>query len=276
MEKNDVLEANIKLHTQLSSCYKETEPHYKPENVNRVKNILKTLSGNESSRKLLDVGCGMGFIIDIAKEFYEQIYGIDITPAMLEKVIQKSEKCQIHLQIAKVENLPFDENFFDTVSAYAFIHHLHDLTPAFKEIFKVLKPGGMLYTDTDPNYYFWKEFTEIDQNKDYSDIVEREIDAINFKAKELMEKFDIDPQTLNTAESLKHRHGGFKEDEIRETLLKVGFSEVKINYEWFLGEAKLLHSVNNEELMQKYRDHLKEMLPLSRHLFKYIQIIAKK
>ena len=276
MKKNDVLKANIELHTQLSCSYKEAEPHYKPENVQRVRNVLKTISGNGSSKRLLDVGCGMGFIIDIAKEFYQEICGVDITPAMIEKVNKECKNCQIDLRIAEAEDLPFENNSFDTVSAFAFLHHLYDLRPALEEIFRVLKKGGILYSDTDPNFYFWQSFNNIDQDKKYSDIVDREINGINYKDKELKDKYNVEPYVLNTAESLKHKYGGFKEDEIKELLYSIGFSKVEINYEWFLGEAKLLHRINNDKMMQEFRDHLKEMLPLSRHLFKYIQIFAKK
>ena len=43
---------------------------------------------------------------------------------------------------------------FNCVSCYAMLHHLLDHEKLFKECFRILKPGGTLYTDHDPNYFF--------------------------------------------------------------------------------------------------------------------------
>lgn len=276
VSKEDVLKANIELHTQLADVYKESEPHYRPENRARVEEIIRSLSTDKGEGVLLDVGCGIGFIIDIAKKYFSRIVGIDITEAMLEKVDTSSDSCDIEVKVAEIENMPFDGNSYDVVTAYAVIHHLHELKPAFQEIHRVLKPGGSFYTDTDPNYYFWEAFTELPQNGQYSASVKREVDAVQSKDKELQEKFGISPDILNTAEVLKHDAGGFKAEDLESLLYEVGFSEVKIHYEWFVGEARVIHSDDTRESVEQIRLIMHELLPLTRHLFKYLRIMAVK
>ena len=92
---NDVIEANVELHTALSNVYRDIEPHYREENIKKIKKIIEKLKHQSNGESLLDIGCGMGFIIDIAKEYFSTIKGIDITPAMLEKVDTDCDKCDI-------------------------------------------------------------------------------------------------------------------------------------------------------------------------------------
>lgn len=276
LDREQVIQANIQLHTHLASQYRTSEPHYRPENVNRVASIVQAFAKTAPVSKLLDVGCGMGFMIDIAKQSFDEIEGIDVTPAMLQQIDTKSDRCKIHLQIAQIEKMPFAESTFGACTAYAVLHHLHDLIPAFKEIYRVLKPGGVFYTDTDPNHYFWKAFSNTPDSEDYTDIVKRELYAVKYKDQELESEFGVDPKVLRDAEMIKHVAGGLREEDLRLVLTTIGFSSVEIRYEWFLGEAKLIHSGHPQSTVDAVRNHLRDMLPLSRHLFKYVSILATK
>lgn len=275
VSRQDVLKANIELHTQLAAVYKDTEPHYRPENRARVDAILRELAASGNGA-LLDVGCGMGFVIDLAKHHFRRIDGIDITEAMLERVDTTGTGCDIRVRVAEVEALPFADASYDVATAYAVIHHLHSLEPAFREICRVLKPGGWFYTDTDPNYYFWEALKGLPEQGAYAPFVAKEIEAVRHKDQELQDKFGVPTELLNIAEVLKHDSGGFKAEELEALLRKVGFSQAKVCYEWFLGEARVIHSADTQGSADQIRMMLNEMLPLTRHLFKYLRIMARK
>lgn len=55
-----------------------------------------------------------------------------------------------------------------------------------------------------------------------------------------------------------------------------GFSKTKIRYNWFLGEGKIIHGEKTKESVTVVREYMDDLLPLSRHLFKYVSIYAKK
>jgi len=274
--KAQVLQANIDLHTKLADVYKETEPHYRPENRARVENILVDLAKSAGNDSLLDIGCGMGFIIDIAKSHFRRIAGIDITQAMLEKVNCESNTCDIAVHVAEIEKMFFLDNTFDVVTAFAVIHHLHELRPAFAEVFRVLKPGGICYTDTDPNYYFWEAIRNLPEGENFSPIVQREYNAVLHKENELEEKFGIPPEMLNVAEILKHDRGGFKAEDLEILLRNIGFTQVNVFYEWYIGEGHVIHSTETKNCAEQIRSLLHEQLPLTKHLFKYLRIMAQK
>lgn len=273
--EKEVIEANIELHTAMADSYKELNPHYKAENIERVDKILKSIKDNTKGEKLLDVGCGMGFIIDIAKKYFNFIRGIDITPAMIDKFNISDNSSDIKVELAKSDDIPYEDNTYDVCTAHAVLHHLYDVEPTFKEIYRVLKPGGVFYSDLDPNFYFWKYISELPTECEYNDIISREINGIKFKDVEFKD-FNVSKELLHKAENYTHIQGGFKEEELIEKLKNIGFSNVEIKYEWFLSEWKYVNQDTKKYDLRAIKEYLHEILPVSRHLFKYISIYAVK
>lgn len=260
--REEVEQANIELSKQLADKYNETEPHYKPENKGVVRDKLSQLKEQTQGKELLDMGCGTGFIIDIAKEFFEDINGVDISQEMLDKVNIEHKRGRVRLFKESTEASGFSFDYFDIVTAYSLLHHLHNIEPTIKEAYRVLKPGGIFWSALDPNYYFREALHSTYPNPNYSEIVRREITKmVNEESNSLYQK----------AEPLKQLLEGFNEEFLRGVFKRVGFSFVDIEYYWFLGEGAY-------ELGERGRisNYLKEVLPLSRHLFKYLSITARK
>lgn len=274
-EHEKIIKANIEVHTAAVDKYLN-EPHYRPENIIRVREILQTLQRRTGGEKLLDVGCGMGFVIDIAKEFFKIIRGVDVTPAMLDRVATNGRECDIRVELARVENLPYEDDSFDVCTAHAVLHHLHDIKPALLEIYRVLKPGGIFYSDLDPNAYFWAAIQSLDQERISNDVILREIHGVKHKDHELAEEFLVSVDTVQKAEYLKHILGGFKEENLITELRTASFSRSEIKYQWFLGEGQIIHGEATKVSAHFIRNYLQGMLPLTRHLFKYVMIFAQK
>src|SRR5262245_48930527 len=107
---SEVIDANIAVHTALSKHYNKDEPHFRPENQANVKGRLSALASRAGDDRLLDVGCGTGFIIHLAADIFKKIDGIDITPAMMEQI--DLSKGNITLTRTRAEDLPFPDNTF--------------------------------------------------------------------------------------------------------------------------------------------------------------------
>lgn len=271
--KTDIQKANIEAHTSMVNCYLQ-EPHYKTENIKRVSKILKSLQERTWGTELVDLGCGRGFIIDIAKNFFKTIVGIDITQAMLDKVNTRSTKCNI-----KVLNRPSDSTglkgySFDVCTSYAVLHHLDDIKPTLTEAYRLLNSGGILYTDLDPNYYFWKSLKDLPKGA-YSPIIKRELKALGGNVFEVVDN-KLSKKTLKLAEYLKYKEGGFVEEDLIKTLELIGFKNITINYNWFLGEGYITHNEKTKDSIKDFQDYMTSLLPLSRPLFKYLSIVAVK
>jgi len=209
--KKKIINANIEYHTKLVDIY-DNQPHFLAENKERVKNILLEHGRQSGFNFLLDIGCGTGFIIDIAKEYFENIKGIDITPKMIEKIDCTKN---VDVYIANSESLPFENNIFNVCTAYAFLHHLLEFKISLKEIYRVLKKGGTLYTDQDPNLHFWD-----------NGITERVSKTLN-KEKGI-------PKYITKLAEYHDTLGGINGDEMEDLLRDIGFKDIKVIYRWFV------------------------------------------
>jgi len=118
---------------------------------NRINNQLIKLLEIESGHKILDIGCGTGFVTrEIADKLSADAQGfamgIDAAGMMIEGAREKRGSQTCRFEVAAAEDLPFENNLFDSVISTLFFHHIQlDLKKkALSEAFRVLKPGGKL------------------------------------------------------------------------------------------------------------------------------------
>lgn len=279
-----VLQANIRVHTRMAASYSTEEPQFRPENKAKVRARLKDVIGPVAAAnrntKMLDLGCGTGFLIGIGAEFCAEILGVDATPAMLERV-DRSGPAHISLLCGDAGRVELPPDYFDVATCYSFLHHLSDLQPVLKNAARGLKPGAKLYVDQEPNFYFWEAISGLDETGAYSPAIERELANTRHKDVDVQSRFGIDPDTFNHAEYFKNVRGGFREEDLRQQVLAAGFSHVEFFYYWFLGEALLLNEPDTDrnEQLEKCATTtraLRQSLPLSRNLFKYLGFVATK
>jgi ubiquinone/menaquinone biosynthesis C-methylase UbiE len=271
----EVIEANIQVHTRMAESYNRNEPHYRPENRAKVRAKLEEMRRRFGSARLLDLGCGTGFIIDLAKDQFGSVEGVDVTQAMLDRVDVSSGN--VRVQRCAAEAVPFADASFDVVSAYAFVHHLKDYSGALREAHRVLKPGGGVYIDLEPNRLFWQAMVRLEQgaHTGLSDIVLREIDAVLHRDDGVQDEFGIDKDTFNRAEYTKAVLGGIDPWEFRDQCLRMGFRSCEISFEWFLGQGAVMHQ-QSFEAAATVEAYLRRILPLTAECFKYLQFVLTK
>jgi ubiquinone/menaquinone biosynthesis C-methylase UbiE len=225
---------------------------------------------------MLDIGCGTGFVIDLLRDTFAEIHGLDATPAMLEQVDTTNGNITLHEGIA--EELPFADESFDLVTAYSVLHHLADHRPVLAEAARVLRPGGVLYVDLEPNRAFWQAITRVEQEWSHQldaldEIVAREIQAVLHVQDGVRERFGIEAETFRSAEFIKSELGGFEPSEFEADARAAGFASCQTTYEWFLGQAALMHG-DTPEHAAYVEAHLRRQLPVSAPLFKYLRFEA--
>jgi len=108
-----------------------------------------SLLKNVKNKKVLDLGCGTGRHTVILKRRGAKVWGIDLSPKMIE--IAKSEIKDVDFKIGSVYRLPYKSNFFDIVVAGLVIGYFKNLDKAFKEVYRVLKNNGIfVFSLTNP------------------------------------------------------------------------------------------------------------------------------
>jgi ubiquinone/menaquinone biosynthesis C-methylase UbiE len=270
----NAIEANKIVYAKAAENYDKIEPHFFPENQLKVKEILKSIR-QKSGPKLLDIGCGTGFIINLAKDLYDEIHGIDISEEMLNKVDVSTGNIFLHKGM--VENLPFEKDIFDVISAYAVLHHLENYEKVLFEAYRVLKMNGYFYIDLEPNKCYIDVVTKYKdvKNRDYSESVKKEIRSICYANEKVEEDYGINGEIFNLSEYTRSIHGGIDSEEFEKIAKKIGFSSCNIIYDWFPAQGKVLHQ-QSQENVTIIDNYLREMIPFSKCLYKYLRIILIK
>ena len=135
-----------------------------------VKHLIRKFHLKDGS-SLLELGPARGdFLVEFLKENFK-ISAVDISDYV-------KELCpNIDFKNANLESekIPFDDNSFDIVYTKSFVEHFYHPEKIFKEIFRVLKPGGKIITLT-PHWKFMSKFFY----EDYTHRTPFTIESINY------------------------------------------------------------------------------------------------
>jgi SAM-dependent methyltransferase len=102
----------------------------------------------ESGDVVVDIGAGSGVDVLVAAHktgSSGRVFGIDMTPAMIEKATANIREAGTpHAEIieGRADELPLDDASTDIVTSNGVINLVPDKAKAFREIHRVLKPGG--------------------------------------------------------------------------------------------------------------------------------------
>jgi len=136
-----------------NSLYKLEELRVIPEEAGDISlgcgNPL-AMANIKPGETVLDIGSGGGIDVFLAakrvgSEGY--VIGVDMTTAMLKRARESAIRHgyhQVEFRQGDAENLPVDDNSVDLVISNCVINLTEDKGRAFKEIYRVLKPGGRL------------------------------------------------------------------------------------------------------------------------------------
>lgn len=213
---HEVREANRKFYDYFADKYESLErsvfhPRRQEQLDGRIRELRETTGGGV----VLDIGCGTGNVSKFARKYFDLVAGVDISIEAL-----KINKTTTGIDAIQSDGLtlPFVDNTFDAITCFSVLHHFFDNGSLLVELNRVLKPGGVLFTDNDPNFYFFKYFGW------------RSKVRLFFNKKRLLnhniseEKLEI----MNLAEY--HANEGIKPEALEEMMKGAGFSQVEMFY----------------------------------------------
>lgn len=109
--------------------------------------------------RILDIGCGGGVNIEkFLKLTDNNVDGIDYSDVSVKESAKRNQKAigdkRCRIIQADVSKMPIDDEVYDLVSAFETIYFWPDIENTFKEVLKIIKPGGqfMIAQGTDGNH----------------------------------------------------------------------------------------------------------------------------
>ena len=109
--------------------------------------------------RILDIGCGGGVNIEKFLKLNENnVDGIDYSDVSVKESAKRNQKAigdkRCRIIQADVSKMPIDDEVYDLVSAFETIYFWLDIENTFKEVLKIIKPGGqfMIAQGTDGNH----------------------------------------------------------------------------------------------------------------------------
>lgn len=110
----------------------------------RLEEITASFSQYRQNNRLLDVGCGGGTLLNAARTNGWNARGVDVSESVAEHV----RGLGFNVFRGELHEAGFPDSEFDVVTAAELVEHLFDPQTVLKEIQRILRPGGVLWTTT--------------------------------------------------------------------------------------------------------------------------------
>lgn len=111
--------------------------------------------GDVSGLRVLDAGCGEGYLSRILHQRGADVTGIDISAPLVDIAHTKESADQIHYQVADLSQpLPDYQEHFDLVTSFFVLNDIYDYRGFLMTLGSVLKPAGRLVLFMNNPYSF--------------------------------------------------------------------------------------------------------------------------
>lgn len=154
LEKDDCLHTEIANYTKeiSANAYYFNNEEWANEyfehchRTDSFKERWETAVGSLDGKTVVDIGCGPGNIFATLGGKPKELIGVDVSIGSLGM----AGKLGYATLLADAHDLPFQSGFADIVVLNATLHHCKDMRKVLEESARLVKPGGLLVTDHDP------------------------------------------------------------------------------------------------------------------------------
>ena len=126
----------------------------------KIEQYFKSLLGDISGKKVLDIGSGHGNCALNLALMGAEVTSIDLSPDLIAGCRHRAKVNNLKVEFMEMDacNLSFSNNYFDVVVGFRTIHHLPSIKKFYEEAYRVLKHGGSLIFVEPQKYNPFVEF----------------------------------------------------------------------------------------------------------------------
>lgn len=108
-------------------------------------------------KAVLDLGCGNGRLADQLIAHTRSYVGVELSEAIFAFDVAAPHAQKVTLVRASMEDVPLHDGVFDVVLCWGVLHHVRDPDAGFRELRRLVKPGGVILLFIYPDAYAPRE-----------------------------------------------------------------------------------------------------------------------
>jgi ubiquinone/menaquinone biosynthesis C-methylase UbiE len=147
--RSDPKLANVLYHDWEADTYDEKwSISYDERCIDYATGRFKAVAGEDGwpYEHAMELGSGTGFfLLNLMQGGVIKKGSVtDLSPGMVQVALRNAANLGLDVdgRVADAERIPYEDNTFDLVIGHAVLHHIPDVPAAFREVLRVLKPGG--------------------------------------------------------------------------------------------------------------------------------------
>lgn len=113
-----------------------------------ARRLMRWCRGLSDDAKVLDVGCGDGFHLELLRDFGNRnwrLSGLDVDP----RAVAAAQKRGLHVREGDLQSVDLQPNEYDLILLIMTVEHVADPLATMRRIAELLKPGGRVVVVTD-------------------------------------------------------------------------------------------------------------------------------
>ena len=141
-------ETGSRSYTMFNEDYSKLDGYSPDADLNLGCGVPTEYAGISEGDTVLDLGSGAGNDIFVARRLTGEngrLIGVDMTQVMIEKARRNTDKLgydNVEFRLGEIESIPVDDATVDVVISNCVLNLVPDKTQAFREMYRVLKPGA--------------------------------------------------------------------------------------------------------------------------------------
>ena len=229
-----IKKANRDFYDIVGSFYEVIDGRRSERLISYVEEQLKTISRDVGAYSIIDLGCGSGFVSRIARDYFKQRFALDIS----HRIMSAIDDSILFKIVADTDTIPIKDDMLQCVVTFAVLHHCYSYEKILSEIYRILKTGGIYYSDHDMDSCFFNRF------RPFLKIYRK----INNAGKHYLARFrELTEEMYNLSE---FHQNGIPSETIETVLRGVGFKNVRVEYHWF-GLSQITDTIFGKKIFRR-------------------------